>query len=135
MVETLNEWAQLALTVCGIAAAIVAAVQGTRWGQSKAVQVARDTLAVLEAVATAAVRATEQEYRKAPDPRSETEAQTLRQEKAERALGRFYQLMPPGYEASVEEARALLERAVHDMNLEQASVAFLSLEQDSVDPQ
>ena len=122
MVETLNEWAQLALTVCGIAAAIVAAVQGTRWGQSKAVQVARDTLAVLEAVAAAAVRATEQEYRKAPDPRSETEAQTLRQEKAERALGRFYQLLPPGYEASVEEARALLERAVHDMNLEQSSV-------------
>ena len=122
MVETLNEWAQLALTVCGIAAAIVAAMQGTRWGKSKAVQVARDTLAVLEAVAAAAVRATEQEYRKAPDPRSETEAQTLRQEKAERALGRFYQLLPPGYEASVEEARALLERAVHDMNLEQSSV-------------
>lgn len=122
MVETLNEWAQLALTVCGIAAAIVAAVQGTRWGQSKAVQVARDTLAVLEAVATAAVRATEQEYRKAPDPRSETEAQTLRQEKAERALGRFYQLLPPGYAAAPAEAKAMIERAVHDMNLEQASV-------------
>ncbi len=122
MVETLNEWAQLALTVCGIAAAIVAAVQGTRWGQSKAVQVARDTLEVLEAVATAAVRATEQEYRKAPDPRSETEAQTLRQEKAERALGRFYQLLPPGYAAAPEEAKAMIERAVHDMNLEQASV-------------
>ena len=122
MVETLNEWAQLALTVCGIAAATIAAVQGTRWGQSKAVQVARDTLEVLEAVATAAVRATEQEYRKAPDPRSETEAQTLRQEKAERALGRFYQLLPPGYAAAPAEARALIERAVHDMNLEQASV-------------
>ena len=122
MVETLNEWAQLALTVCGIAAAIVAAVQGTRWGQSKAVQVARDTLAVLEAVATAAVRATEQEYRTAPDPRSETEAQTLRQEKAERALGRFYQLLPPGYAAAPAEAKAMIERAVHDMNLEQASV-------------
>ncbi len=131
MVETLNEWAQLALTVCGIAAAIVAAVQGTRWGQSKAVQVARDTLAVLEAVATAAVRATEQEYRKAPasrtvssDLRSETEAQTLssRQEKAERALGRFYQLLPPGMSVGVPEARALIERAVHEMNLEQAGV-------------
>lgn len=122
MVETLNEWAQLALTVCGIAAAIVAAVQGTRWGQSKAVQVARDTLAVLEAVAAAAVRATEQEYRKAPDPRSETEAQTLRQEKAERALGRFYQLLPPGMSVGVPEARALIERAVHEMNAEQASV-------------
>lgn len=122
MVETLNEWAQLALTVCGIAAAIVAAVQGTRWGQSKAVQVARDTLAVLEAVATAAVRATEQEYRKAPDPRSETEAQTLRQEKAEKALGRFYQLLPPGYAAAPAEARALIERAVHEMNAEKNRV-------------
>ncbi len=116
MVETLNEWAQLALTVCGIAAAIVAAVQGTRWGQSKAVQVARDTLAVLEAVATAAVRATEQEYRKAPAPRSETEAQTLRQEKAEKALGRFYQLLPPGYAAAPAEAKTMIERALHDVN-------------------
>jgi hypothetical protein len=122
MVETLNEWAQLALTVCGIAAAIVAAVQGTRWGQSKAVQVARDTLEVLEAVATAAVRATEQEYRKAPDPRSETEAQTLRQEKAERALGRFYQLLPPGYAAEPAEAKAMIERALHDVNAEKSRV-------------
>lgn len=122
MVETLNEWAQLALTVCGIAAAIVAAVQGTRWGQSKAVQVARDTLEVLEAVATAAVRATEQEYRKAPDPRSETEAQTLRQEKAERALGRFYQLLPPGYAAAPAEAKAMIERALHDVNAEKSRV-------------
>ncbi len=122
MVETLNEWAQLALTVCGIAAAIVAAVQGTRWGQSKAVQVARDTLAVLEAVAAAAVRATEQEYRKAPDPRSETEAQTLRQEKAERALGRFYQLLPPGYAAAPAEAKAMIERALHDVNAEKSRV-------------
>ncbi len=119
MVETLNEWAQLALT---IAAAIVAAVQGTRWGQSKAVQVARDTLAVLEAVAATAVRATEQEYRKSPDPRSETEAQTLRQEKAERALGRFYQLIPGGMSVGVPEARALIERAVHEMNAEKSRV-------------
>ena len=122
MVETLNEWAQLALTVCGIAAAIVAAVQGTRWGQSKAVQVARDTLAVLEAVAAAAVRATEQEYRKAPVSRSETEAQTLRQEKAERALGRFYQLLPPGYAAAPAEAKAMIERALHDVNAEKSRV-------------
>lgn len=122
MVETLNEWAQLALTVCGIAAAIVAAVQGTRWGQSKAVQVARDTLAVLEAVATAAVRATEQEYRKAPAPRSETEAQTLRQEKAERALGQFYQLLPPGYAAAPAEAKTMIERALHDVNAEKSRV-------------
>ena len=77
---------------------------------------------VLEAVAAAAVRATEQEYRKAPDPRSETEAQTLRQEKAEKAMGRFYQLLPPGYAAAPAEAKAMIERAVHDMNLEQASV-------------
>jgi len=122
MVETLNEWAQLALTVCGIAAAIVAAVQGTRWGQSKAVQVARDTLAVLEAVATAAVRATEQEYRKAPAPRSETEAQALRQEKAEKALGRFYQLLPPGYAAAPAEAKTMIERALHDVNAEKSRV-------------
>ena len=122
MVETLNEWAQLALTVCGIAAAIVAAVQGTRWGQSKAVQVARDTLAVLEAVATAAVRATEQEYRKAPAPRSETEAQVLRQEKAEKALGRFYQLLPPGYAAAPAEAKTMIERALHDVNAEKSRV-------------
>ena len=133
MVETLNEWAQLALTVCGIAAAIVAAVQGTRWGQSKAVQVARDTLAVLEAVATAAVRATEQEYRKAPAPRSETEAQTLRQEKAETALGRFYQLLPPGMSVCVPEARALIERAVHEMNAERLDAALL--ERAGVDAQ
>ena len=133
MVETLNEWAQLALTVCGIAAAIVAAVQGTRWGQSKAVQVARDTLEVLEAVAAAVVRATEQEYRKAPDPRSETEAQTLRQEKAERALGRFYRLLPSGMSVGVPEARALIERAVHEMNAERLDAALL--EQASVDAQ
>ena len=133
MVETLNEWAQLALTVCGIAAAIVAAVQSTRWGKSKAVQVARDTLAVLEAVAAAAVRATEQEYRKAPATRSETEAQTLRQEKAERALGRFYQLMPPGMSVGVPEARALIERAVHEMNAERLDAALL--ERAGVDPQ
>ena len=133
MVETLNEWAQLALTVCGIAAAIVAAVQGTRWGQSKAVQVARDTLAVLEAVAAAAVRATEQEYRKAPATRSETEAQTLRQEKAEKALGRFYQLLPPGMSVGVPEARALIERSVHEMNAERLDAALL--ERADVDPQ
>ena len=133
MVETLNEWAQLALTVCGIAAAIVAAVQGTRWGKSKAVQVARDTLAVLEAVAAAAVRATEQEYRKAPVSRSETEAQTLRQEKAEAALGRFYQLLPPGMSVGVPEARALIERAVHEMNAERLDAALL--ERADVDPQ
>ena len=133
--ETIHDIAQLAVSIAGIIAAVVAAIQSTRWGKAKAVQTTREILAVLEAVAAAAVRATEQEYRKAPAPRSETEAQTLRQEKAERALGRFYQLMPPGYEASVEEARALLERAVHDMNLEQSSAAFLSLEQDSVDAQ
>jgi hypothetical protein len=97
------------------------------------VQVARDTLAVLEAVATAVVRATEQEYRKAPDPRSETEAQTLRQEKAERALGRFYQLLPPGMSVGVPEARALIERAVHEMNTERLDAALL--EQASVDAQ
>ena len=120
--ETIHDIAQLAVSIAGIIAAVVAAIQSTRWGQSKAVQVARDTLAVLEAVAAAAVRATEQEYRKAPDPRSESEAQTLRQEKAERALGRFYQLLPPGYAAAPAEAKAMIERAVHDMNLEQASV-------------
>ena len=122
MVETLNEWAQLALTVCGIAAAIVAAVQGTRWGQSKAVQVARDTLAVLEAVAATAVRATEQEHRKTSVPETETGAAAVRQEKAERALGRFYQLLPPGMSVGVPEARALIERAVHEMNAEKNRV-------------
>ncbi len=122
MLETINQVAQVVLAVCAVVATAVAAVGGTRWGKSKAVQVARDTLAVLEAVATAAVRATEQEYRKSPVSRSETEAQTLRQEKAERALGRFYQLLPPGYAAAPAEAKAMIERAVHDMNLEQASV-------------
>lgn len=114
--ETIHDIAQLAVSIAGIIAAVVAAIQSTRWGKAKAVQTTREILAVLEAVAASAVRATEQEYRKAPATRSETEAQTLRQEKAERALGRFYQLLPPGYEASVEEARAMLERAVHDMN-------------------
>ena len=120
--ETIHDIAQLAVSIAGIIAAVVAAIQSTRWGQSKAVQVARDTLAVLEAVAAAAVRATEQEYRKSPVSRSETEAQTLRQEKAERALGRFYQLIPGGMSVGVPEARALIERAVHEMNAEKSRV-------------
>lgn len=120
--ETANQIAQLALAVASIAAMVVAAVQGTRWGRGKAVQHARETLELLQAVAAAAVRATEQEYRKAPAPRSETEAQTLRQEKAEKALGRFYQLLPPGYAAAPAEARALIERAVHEMNAEKNRV-------------
>jgi len=120
--ETIHDIAQLAVSIAGIIAAVVAAIQSTRWGKAKAVQTTREILAVLEAVAAAAVRATEQEYRKAPDPRSETEAQTLRQEKAEKALGRFYQLLPPGYAAAPAEARALIERAVHEMNAEKNRV-------------
>jgi len=120
--ETIHDIAQLAVSIAGIIAAVVAAIQSTRWGKAKAVQTTREILAVLEAVAAAAVRATEQEYRKATAPRSETEAQTLRQEKAEKALGRFYQLLPPGYAAAPAEARALIERAVHEMNAEKNRV-------------
>ena len=120
MAETLNEWAQLALTVCGIAAAIVAAVQGTRLGQSKAVQVASDALAVLMDVARAAVAATEQEYRH--QHAADGEAAGMRQEKATRALARFFQMLPPGMSVDVNEAQGYIEAAVHEMNAEKSRV-------------
>ena len=128
--ETANQIAQLALAVASIAAMVVAAVQGTRWGRGKAVQHARETLELLQAVAAAAVRATEQESRKAPaaaDPRD------ARAQKLDAATGRFYQLLPPGMSVCVPEARALIERAVHEMNAERLDAALL--ERAGVDPQ
>ena len=94
----------------------MAAIQGTRWGRGRAIRQAADALQVLQAVARAAVSATEQEYRKAPAPASEAAALARRQEKLDRAMGRFYQPLPPGHDVSAEEAQALIEAAVGEMN-------------------
>lgn len=132
MLETINQVAQVVLAVCAVVATAVAAVGGTRWGKSKAAQTTRDLLAILQAVAETAVRATEQDFKFAPIGE---DAVARQQQKRESALGRFFTLLPPGVEVSLADARALIERAVHDMNAEKASAAFLSLEQASVDPQ
>ena len=118
--ETIHNIAQLAVSIAGIIAAVVAAIQGTRWGKSKAVQVASDALAVLMDVAWAAVAATEQEYRH--QHAADGEAAGMRQEKATRALARFFQMLPPGMSVDVNEAQGYIEAAVHEMNAEKSRV-------------
>ncbi len=120
MLETINQVAQVVLAVCAVVATAVAAVGGTRWGKSKAVQVASDALAVLMDVARAAVAATEQEYRH--QHAADGEAAGMRQEKATRALGHFFQMLPPGMSVDVNEAQGYIEAAVHEMNAEKSRV-------------
>jgi len=74
-------------------------------------------LAIARQVAAAAVTATEQEFRKAPAPLSDDEAQALRQTKRNSALGRFFQLLPPGVAIGTSEAQGLIEGALHDVNI------------------
>jgi uncharacterized protein involved in high-affinity Fe2+ transport len=114
--NSINQWGQAVLTVCGIVATVIATLAGSRWGKSKAVQTAADVAALIRELATVAVNATEQLYRKAPAPESADQAQALRSVKLDEARGKLLALLPEGVALSPAEADAAIEAAVHRLN-------------------
>lgn len=116
ILSNINGVAQLILTLTLVVGAVVAAVQGSRWGKAKAVQTAADLVALLRELAVIAVNATEQTYRKLPPAAGDAEVAGLRTEKLDAARGTLQQLLPVGMEASGEELDAAIEAAVHRLN-------------------
>lgn len=113
---TINQGAQLVLTICGIIGTVIAALAGSRWGKSKAVQTAADVTSLIRELAHVAVTATEQTYRKAPGPDTADGAAALAAVKLDEARSRLMQMLPEGVALSPGEADAAIEAAVHQMN-------------------
>lgn len=124
--ESINQIGQAALVWLVVISGLWGALRGSgllrKVVESKAATTAGAVLTLLENVARVAVQATEQQFRKAAPPRGQQEAEEIRRQKADLALGRFFQLLPTGMEVEISEARGLIEGAVHALNTEQAHV-------------
>lgn len=110
----LNQIGHLVLTVAGIITAVVGALAGTKFGQSKAARTAAQIADLLERAADAAVAATEQVYAKQPLPEGGKEA--LREIKADEAVERARALLPAGVTATNAQLDTAIEAAVRRMN-------------------
>ncbi len=119
ILETANGIAQLALTVTLLVGAVVAAVQGTRWGRSRALRTLAEVNALVQEVARAAVLATEQSWRKAPlpvTPDGQADREAVRELKLSEAARRARELLPADVEVSDETLETAIEAAVGRMN-------------------
>lgn len=111
LISTVNHLAQAVQAWAVIIAAIVGAVQATKWGKAQSVKTAATTAAAIRDAAKTAVQATEQ---------LAAVTGAANEEKRADAIQRVNAFLPASIQPAAGQVETAVEAAVHLMNAEKA---------------